>query len=184
MNSERCLVSKVSVTWQPVSHYAVHSSLNSLSHTHTDTQYSYCIIHTELLLRLIQNYHKRFQWNTHIGFSLLREVRDRPRWTCVAGGLLRAAFSLVEGKFTVLSSPHILPMTVILALPSVRPQQLDSKTIAHKNTFCSHFPLSHPSVTLFLSFSYVSLSHLTPHINYAMAQSLESTHKLIGTVQW
>ncbi len=156
----------------------------SLSHTYTDTQYSYCIIHTEFVLRLIQNEHKRFQWYTYIGFSLLREVRDRPRWMCVASELLRAAFSLVEGKFTVLSSPHILPMTVILALPSVRPQQLDSKTIAHKNTFCSHFPLSLIPLSPSFSLFHVSLSHLTPHVNYAMAQSLESTHKLTGTVQW
>jgi len=48
------------------------------------------------------------------------------RWTCVASGLLRAALSLVERKFSALSSPHILLMTVILSLPSVRPQQLDS----------------------------------------------------------
>lgn len=73
IGSVRSLVSKVSVTWQQVSHYAVHSSLNSLSNTHTDTQYSYCIIHTALLLKLIQNYHKRFQWCTYIGFLLLRE---------------------------------------------------------------------------------------------------------------
>lgn len=124
---------------------------SSLSHTqfikpvHTDTQYPHRVI-----IKANFGYFRRFQPYTLIGFSLLkdpvRKVCDRPGMKGEPVGLLRAVIG--QSLF-----PHILSMTVILISPSVRPQQLDSKTIAHKNTFCSLFlSLSHPSVTFSLSF--------------------------------